>query len=149
MDGVMDAKAARSKLIAQHGRIRTHLSDCRTLARGLLDGQPVHRALDRALGRLRGDVIKHNTTETVLIRPLLRDSPGWGTLLIDRMLEAHVAEHAALCALLDGPVVEVAARIDELGEELDAHMAAEERTFLSPMVLRHDVITRHRQLEPT
>jgi hypothetical protein len=39
--------------------------------------------------------------------------------------------------------------MDDLVDELDAHMAAEERTFLSPRVLRADVIDRHRRQEPT
>ena len=51
------------------------------------------------------------------------------------MLEEHVAEHAAFWEMLTGSTVEVAARMDELIDELDAHMAAEERTFLSPLVL--------------
>jgi hypothetical protein len=60
------------------------------------------------------------------------------------MLEEHVAEHAAFWDLLAGPASEVAARMDELLEELDAHMAAEERTFLSPLVLDAAVIARRR-----
>jgi hypothetical protein len=56
------------------------------------------------------------------------------------MLEEHVAEHAAFWELLSGTQAEVAERIGELAEELDAHMAAEERTFLSPVTLRDDVI---------
>ena len=63
--------------------------------------------------------------------------------------EEHVAEHAALWEMLTGEVGEVAARMSDLIDDLDAHMAAEERTFLSPLVLRHDVITRHRRQEPT
>ena len=140
----MDAESARQRLLAQHDQIREHLNACSIWARRLRDGEPVQRELDAALARLREDFIEHNATETDLVRPLLRGSHGWGTVLIDRMLEEHVAEHAAFWDLLAGSASEVAARMDELIEELDAHMAAEERTFLSPLVLDAAVIARRR-----
>ena len=56
------------------------------------------------------------------------------------MLEEHVAEHSAFWDYLKGTRGEVADKISDLAEELDAHMAAEERTFLSPVTLRDDVI---------
>jgi iron-sulfur cluster repair protein YtfE (RIC family) len=145
----MDAKQARKTLVRQHDQIRAHLGTCSLLAHRLRDGEPVQAELDLALARLRLEFTEHNTTETALIRPLLRDSPHWGAVLIDRMLEEHVAEHAAFWALLAGTAAQVASHIDELVDELDAHMAAEERTFLSPVVLRDDVITRHRKVEPS
>ncbi len=145
----MDAEATRRTLVAQHDKIRAHLNGCSLLARLLLEGEPVRVELDAALDRLRADFAVHNATETELVRPLLHDSPNWGAVLIDRMLEEHVAEHAAFWEMLAGSTVEVAARMDELIDELDAHMAAEERTFLSPAVLHPDVITRRRQEEPT
>jgi len=141
----MDAEAARKQLLAQHDQIRGHLKACSFWARRLLDGEPVQAELDAALVQLRQDFAEHNSTETYLVRPLLRDSPGWGTVLIDRMLEEHTAEHAAFWDLLGGAPRDVAARMDELIEELDAHMAAEERTFLSPLVLNRVVIMRRRE----
>jgi hypothetical protein len=145
----MDAAAARMKLVAQHDRLRALMERCSGLARRLRSGEPVHAALDIALAQLRADFAEHNTTETALVRPLLHDSPHWGALLVDRMLEEHVAEHAAFWEMLSGTVAAVALRMDDLVDELDAHMAAEERTFLSPVVLREDVIHRNRRQEPT
>jgi len=145
----MDLESSRARLIAQHDQIRAHLSECSELARQLRTGQPVQAALSAALAQLRADLLEHNATEAELIRPLLDDSPGWGTVLVDRMGEAHVAEHTALLEMLAGSPGEVAVRMGDLVDDLDAHMAAEERTFLSPLVLRHDVITRHRRQEPT
>jgi len=144
----MEAEAARKKLTGQHDRIRARLRTCHRLAQGLLGGDPVHAELDAAVAQLRADLGEHNATETAMIRPLLHDSPGWGSVLLDRMLEEHLAEHAAFWELLSGPVGEVAARMGELVEELDAHMAAEERTFLNPTVLRTDAIARHRRHDP-
>jgi hypothetical protein len=93
--------------------------------------------------------MQHNTTEVDLIGPLLQNSQEWGGQLVDRMLEEHLAEHTAFWEMLAGAVTDVASRMDDLVDELDAHMAAEERTFLSPLVLHEDVIQRHRRQEPT
>jgi hypothetical protein len=64
------------------------------------------------------------------------------------MLEEHFAEHTAFWETLAGSAADVASRMDDLVDRLDAHMAAEERTFLSPLVLHEDVIQRHRRQEP-
>jgi hypothetical protein len=65
------------------------------------------------------------------------------------MLDEHLAEHAAFWELLAGTPAEVAARMDDLADQLDSHMAAEERTFLAPVTLRDDVIrVRTRETPP-
>jgi iron-sulfur cluster repair protein YtfE (RIC family) len=145
----MDPGAARKKLVAQHDRLRADMKRCSALAKQLRGGEPAQVELDAALAQLRSDFTEHNATETALVRPLLQDTPGWGSRLVDRMLEEHVAEHAAFWELLAGSALEVAGRMDELVDELDAHMAAEERTFLSPVVLDPHVITSHRRQEPS
>lgn len=140
----MDAEQARRRLLAQHETIREQISRCIVFARRYLCGENLARELDVELDTLRSQFSEHNALETRLVGPLLHDCPDWGALLIDRMLEEHLAEHAAFWDKLHGRTREVAARIEELGEELDAHMAAEERTFLSPQVLHPDAISRHR-----
>lgn len=140
----MDADIARKTLMAQHGQIRDDLNRCCVLAQRLRSGEPVVFELDLALTMLRNDVTQHNATEGEVIGPLLRGLPGWGDLLIDRMLEEHLAEHAVFWEMLSGTVDEVAARIVDLTDDLEAHMAAEERTFLSPLVLCDDVIACRR-----
>jgi iron-sulfur cluster repair protein YtfE (RIC family) len=143
----MNAQEARALLLAQHDRIRQQLDSCVRLSRLLRAGEPVTPDLDAALAALRDEVAVHNRDETAIVADLLHGPAAWGSLLVDRMLEEHVAEHAAFWALLCGSQAEVADRINELAEELDAHMAAEERTFLSPLTLRDDVIrTRTREL---
>ena len=136
----MHANEARTQLLAQHERIRWQLEICIMLAALLRSGQDVTRELDEALAQLRTAFTEHNDTETAIIRKLLHGPAAWGSLLVDRMFEEHVAEHAAIWERMSGPHDEIAERIDDLAEELDAHMAAEERTFLSPMTLRDDVL---------
>ena len=142
----MDRSAVRNKLLAQHERIRADVAECRELAQRLRRGDPVDVEIDLAFARLRADFDEHNRTETGLLLPLLlHHDEGRGTRgsrLAERMLEEHAAEHTAVWGRLQGALYEVAGRIDELVEELDAHMAAEERTFLSPLLLRDDEIVR-------
>lgn len=139
---VMKATEARTTLLAQHEQLRLLLDTCTRLARQQRAGEPVAAELDEALAELRDEFADHNRMETAVIADLLQGPAPWGSLLVDRMLEEHIAEHAAFWDLLSGTHAEVAERIGELAEELDAHMSAEERTFLSPMALRDDVIRR-------
>ena len=136
----MNATDARITLLAQHDHIRRQLEVCTGLARLHRSGQAVGVRLDAALAELREQLAHHNQVETTIIANLLHGPAAWGSLLVDRMLEEHVAEHAAFWEHLSGTPGEVVARIDDLVEELEAHMAAEERTFLSPVTLREDVI---------
>jgi iron-sulfur cluster repair protein YtfE (RIC family) len=138
----MEPQLARRILLTQHELLHGRLADCSALARRLRDGEPVLGELEATLTDLRGAFAEHNALESSLIEPLLRGSPRWGKVLVDRMLEEHVAEHAAFWSLLAGTTDDVASRMDDLVDELDAHMAAEERTFLSPQVLRDDVLAR-------
>jgi iron-sulfur cluster repair protein YtfE (RIC family) len=142
----MDRNTVRNELLAQHERIREDVAECRALANRLRCGEPVEDALDLALARLRCHFDDHNRTETGLLLPLLLHSAHGqdtrGALLAERMIDEHTAEHAAFAARLDAPLLEVAAHFDDLVDELDAHMAAEERTFLSPLILRDDEIAR-------
>lgn len=136
----MTAEETRSLLLAQHDRLRQQVSSCSRVAALFRAGLATATELGFALDALREEFSLHNETETRVIQKLLHGPAAWGSLLIDRMFEEHVAEHAAFWDLLQGTPVEVATRIDELAEELDAHMAAEERTFLAPVTLRDDVI---------
>jgi iron-sulfur cluster repair protein YtfE (RIC family) len=136
----MTAESKRLLLLAQHDRLRQHTETCVRLAKLYECGEARAADLDRALEMLREEFAAHNMAETRVIGDLLHGPAAWGALLIDRMLEEHVAEHAAFWELLSGTRAEIAPRIGELADELEAHMAAEERTFLAPATLRDDVI---------
>lgn len=136
----MTAQSKRLLLLAQHDRLRQQAELCVQLGKLYEQGEVGGAELDRALEILRDEFAVHNATESRVIGELLHGPAEWGSLLIDRMLEEHVAEHAAFWDLLSGTRSEVAARIADLADELEAHMAAEERTFLAPITLRDDVI---------
>ena len=50
-----------------------------------------------------------------------------------------IDEHVAMWTVMNQPAIVIA--LDALAEELDSHMAVEERTFLA--VLRPEVISKH------
>ncbi len=132
----MNAHEIRLALLSQHERLRAQVQTCTRLAKLFREGHHTGRELDDALALLREEFSAHNQAESTVIRRLLQGTTTVEALLVDRMLEEHVAEHAAFWELLAGTHAEAAARIDDLADELDAHMAAEERTFLAPMTLR-------------
>ena len=131
---------ARLRCLAQHEWLRANLMQTGSLARRYLAGEPVAHELDVNLRRLREAYVAHNAFELSVLEPLIRDADAWGPARVARMLEEHGAEHQALEELLSGSTTEVALRFDDFAELVDAHMAAEERTFLSAQVLRDDPI---------
>ena len=145
MEGAVDTQTVRAMLLDQHDWIRSELAECHALATRLQQGEPVEIELDLAVARLRSGFTEHNRIESELIIPLLlprlQRHQTRGTLLAERMIEEHLAEHEAFLELLHGSRREIAANLEELMAELDAHMAAEERTFLSPAILCGDAIT--------
>lgn len=138
----MDARAARRLLLAQHETIREHLARCRRLAQEARDGRTGTEELETALAQLRDAFFDHNLSESALIRPLLLGAARWGDQMLERMIEEHLAEHVAMWEVMGRPPRELVNSLGNLAEELDAHMAAEERTFLA--ILDPEVIDRHR-----
>ena len=108
------------------------------MAAHLLAGGTRTAAFHQALVDLRGALLEHNVCEEAFLQPLLAAEPAAGAARVKRMMEEHVAEHAAFVGALEGDELEVARRIPDLIEELEAHMQAEERTFLNLAVLRDD-----------
>jgi iron-sulfur cluster repair protein YtfE (RIC family) len=137
---VMEPSQARSLLLDQHNRLRRLLTEIQAVADRVLEGEGVTAELQERLGELRRAFAEHNTSEESLLEPILRLDFAWGPARIERMMEEHTAEHVSFREALAGPDLEVASRMRELIEDIDAHMAAEERTFLSPGVLRDDII---------
>ncbi len=145
----MEAERIRSLLLDHHRSIRQHLANCLELAKGHTRGEPVRARLESALDRLRDEMAQHNAVETALVRSVLTDAANWGAALIDRMVDEHAAEHRAFADWLAEPIAEIAERMPELVEEIEAHMAAEERTFLAPVVLDSETVARRSSGAPS
>ncbi len=131
----IDVAEIGTLLLEQHAGLRRRAARCATLSEQLLHGEPVDELLEDQLVRLREAFADHNRSEELLLEPFLAASDAWGPLRVERMLEEHRAEHAVFAERICGAIAVVAAGFADLGEELEAHMAAEERTFLSPRVL--------------
>jgi iron-sulfur cluster repair protein YtfE (RIC family) len=138
----MNPKTARMLLMGQHDAIRASLAECVGIAKRLRAGDGLESELETALERMRAELYQHNLCETSLLRPLLMRTHRWGEVLLERMIEEHVAEHVAMWSVMNQPAMRIAHQLDDLADELDAHMASEERTFLA--VLRPDVLEHHR-----
>lgn len=134
----MHVTTARKLLIGQHHAIRASLAECIGIAKRLRDGEANEPDLEEALERMRSELYQHNLSETELLRPLLLGRERWGERLLERMIEEHVAEHIAMWDIMNRPAIQIAYVLDGLAAEIDAHMNAEERTFLA--VLRPDVL---------
>jgi hypothetical protein len=119
MGNRMTAEHTRRTLLAQHERLRDHIRACTRLAKIYRATGGVGTELDAALELLREEFAAHNEAETTVIRRLLHGPATWSVLMIDRMFEEHVAEHAVFWDLLSQPRDEVAERIDDLADEPD------------------------------
>jgi iron-sulfur cluster repair protein YtfE (RIC family) len=131
----------RHLLLEQHGRLRRQMEQAMRLASRLLTGEDVVLELRAALAELRATFLEHNESEEALLEPVLSFTDAWAPQRIERMVREHKEEHAMMREDLTGNEYDVARRLADVAEELEAHMQAEERTFLSPSVLRNDVIT--------
>lgn len=131
----MERPEARTQLLRQHGRLRELLGTARALATRLVAGESVEPDLAACLASLRDAFAEHNRTEEALLEPLLAGADAWGPARVARMLEEHVAEHRAMAEFLARPPADAAPGLADFAEQIEAHMDAEERTFLSAKVL--------------
>lgn len=137
----MEPSKARQQLLAEHDELRTLLARAAQIAADILCGVAPPTALHDVLQLCRSSLAAHNASEERLLGPILQHDFAWGQARIDRMFEEHRAEHAEMHAALTGADLKIAPKIADLREMIEAHMAAEERTFLSRKVLRDDVVT--------
>jgi hypothetical protein len=126
----------RKRLLAQHERLRDLLDRVLVFADHFLADKPVAEDLGLALAELRIAFTAHNELEQSLLEPLLQATGTWGPARIERMREEHAAEHAAFVAFLGQPLEVLARNVVDFVEDLEAHMQAEERTFLHRAVTK-------------
>ena len=126
-----------TELVQQHTTLREMIDNCESLADNLDRGRGSAAELTREVAKLRVAFDAHNAFEEQLLRPVLREVDAFGQVRVEQMLQDHVDEHRAMRRHLDGPTSELRAVL----YELRAHLATEERYFLSSRVLRDDVIS--------
>lgn len=143
----MKASEARLLLLKQHRDLEAQLDECERLARGTLHGAVPVAELQERLSTLAGALREHNVEEELHLRPLLQESDAWGPLRVERMIEEHVREHSELRdafeELARAPlgIDERARRVIDAVCFLRSHIVEEESEFLTPELIRDDVIT--------
>jgi hypothetical protein len=135
-----DPSDTLNTLLNQHASIRDLIRACERLTDALDDGEPVEAALDHAVSRLRVALESHNDFEESILQGLLREADSFGEVRIERMVGEHLGEHRALRDAL-GAKDPSPRHVREALLELRDHLDEEERVFLSPRVLRDDVVS--------
>ena len=113
----------------QHAAIRVLMQRCEQVS---------GPALSDAVDDLRLALDAHNRFEERLLLPVLRELDAFGDVRIEEMLHDHVNEHLALNQDL---TTESPEAVVEALEKLSAHLAAEERYFVTSRVLRDDLVS--------
>lgn len=128
-------------LTEQHLMLRNRIVQCELLADDVDGGHTSSRVLWDAVDSLRQALDAHNRFEERSLKPMLRDLDAFGDVRLERMYLEHLSEHLALNdRLYAGTTAMLRAALIELREHLDE----EEQLFMSPRVLRDDVVV----LEP-
>jgi hypothetical protein len=142
----LDAGTAREAILAQHVRIRSLLERARLIAETALDGRaPSSDAVASSIGDIRTTMEVHLAFEEKSLLPILRDDPPLGPERAARLLDEHKRQretlatlHREACAFPQFSIL--AAKLAFLTEWLLADMNEEERSLLTPEVVRDDVV---------
>ena len=127
---------ALRELFEQHEALRTIMDDCEQAADDIDAGRGDFGRLARDITKLRMAFEAHNIHEETLLPKILRELDAFGDVRVSYMVADHIDEHRALRARLDGPTADLRSAL----YSLRAHLAGEERMFLSSRVLRDDVV---------
>ena len=128
---------ALAELAAQHARLRDMIERCEDLADGVDAGNVDPAQLLGEVVALRIAFDTHNQFEEQLLRPVLLDADWLGAVRVSRMVEDHVEEHRSMRRELDHTTT---AELRAVLASLLAHLASEERYFLTRRVLRDDLV---------
>jgi len=128
---------ALAELGAQHARLRDLIAHCEDLADGVDAGQVEPSQLLGEVVALRLAFDAHNQFEEQMLRPVLLDVDWLGAVRVSRMVEDHVEEHRSMRRELDRTTT---AELRGVLASLLAHLASEERYFLTTKVLRDDLV---------
>ncbi len=131
------AEALR-ELAAQHATLRGMMDRCEQLADELDAGLGRPDGLLREVAKLRLAFDHHNQAEEKMLRPILKEADAFAEPRIERMIADHVSEHRSIGGRIHASPT---SELREVIASLRAHLADEERYFLSARVLRDDLVT--------
>jgi hypothetical protein len=142
----VDAATARRTILVQHQRIRGLLANARDVAERALDQQPLSPdAVASAIGDIHTTFDVHLRYEEKVLIEIFNDDLPLGPIRAERLREEHARQRATLAGLHAeakvGPRVPMlAAKLAFLTTWLLDDMEEEERTLLTPEVVRDDGI---------
>lgn len=142
----VDAGTARKGILAQHVHLRDLLERARALADAALNGdRSAPDAVVSAIGDVRSAMEVHLTYEEAVLLPLFRNDLPLGPARADQLVDEHVRQRAMLAALHQEAcrhpeLPTLAVKLAALTSWLLADMAEEERSVLTPDVVRDDAV---------
>lgn len=118
-----------AELMEQHAGIRRLIVRCETTT---------GPALWEVVDDLRVALDAHNRYEERMLLPLLPQLDAFGDVRIEQMIDNHIHEHLAMNEQLrtDSP-----AALRVALDRLLLHLESEERYFVTPRLLRDDIVT--------
>jgi iron-sulfur cluster repair protein YtfE (RIC family) len=142
----LDAGAARRSILAQHQQIRSLLERARAVAEAAFDGGAEGRRVAAdVVGELRSTMDAHLTYEERVLLPLLRSDLPLGPQRAEALLAEHRHQREMLSTVHNearhNPGLPLlATKLAFLASWLLADMEEEERSLLTPDVVRDDVV---------
>jgi hypothetical protein len=138
----------RKTILDDHRWLREFLADVGELARRVSEGDRslAGRLRERAEA-LRERFLGHLDLEEQHLAPALRDTPGWGRERAEALRREHAAQRQRFETLVADlrdarrSPRDIAVEVGLLVRALLADMEHEEKTLLSPAVLRDDPMT--------
>jgi len=136
----------RQRILKEHGELRERLDELERHAEALR--REGAAALQEALARARAfyDQLRaHTELEDDILVPAMREADAWGDVRAEGLLEHHREQRTQLRELSGEAAGEIApgdlaARLEQLIEEVRADMKHEESGILSTDLLRDDPI---------
>ncbi|MEP6651932.1 MAG: hemerythrin domain-containing protein [Myxococcales bacterium] len=142
----MDAATARRTILIQHQKIRALLAHAREVADRALDGEASPgNAVASAIGEIHATLEIHLQFEEKVLVDIFNDDLPLGPIRVERLRDEHARQRATLAGIhaeaKAGPLVPLlAAKLAFLASWLLDDMDEEERTMLTPDVMRDDVL---------
>jgi hemerythrin-like domain-containing protein len=146
IDTFIEPSQARARILTEHAELRSMLDRLDRWTRHAVDDA-------QALGPLRGGarelyykLTAHLLLEDQVLAPRLREIPGWGTVLAERLAEEHRRQRERLehaLAMLDDESSSRAlliATVRSIARDLRLDMETEEKELLRPDLLQDTLI---------
>ncbi|MDB4979307.1 MAG: hypothetical protein JWM82_59 [Myxococcales bacterium] len=142
----MDAATARRSILMQHARIRALLAHSRAVAERALDQQALFpEDVAHAIGDIHTALEAHLRFEEMVLMNIFNDDLPLGPVRAARLRDEHTRQRATVAGLHEeakaAPFVPLlGAKLAFLATWLLNDMDEEERTMLTPDVLRDDLV---------